>query len=109
MGDTGRWAHDLPMTTLHIDINVNDLNTFRAGFADHAEIRHQAGVRAEHVRQAIDDPNHLLVQLDFDSVDRAEAFVGFLREKIWKDSPVLVGTPQATILEPLDLATAAAS
>jgi len=92
------------MTTLHLEVTVNDVAAFKTGFADHTEIRRQAGVRAAQVRHPIDDDGRMVVDLDFDSVDEAEAFLGVLQERIWKDSAVVVGTPRATILESLALA-----
>jgi hypothetical protein len=90
------------MTTLHIEVTVNDIDAFRAGFAQHREARRQAGVRAERVRHPIGDPFHLIVDLDFDTVPQAEAFLGFLREVIWKESPAVVGAPRGSILESLE-------
>lgn len=92
-----------PMTTLHLEVTVNDVALFKTSFASHAETRRQAGVRAEQVRHPIGDDGRLLVDLDFDTVAEAEAFLVVLKEKIWKESPALVGTPSATILEPLAL------
>jgi hypothetical protein len=91
------------MTTLHLEVTVNDVAAFKSGFADHTELRRQAGVHAERVRHPIGDDSSLIVDLDFDTVGQAEAFLGILKEQIWKDNPVLVGTPQYKILEPLAL------
>jgi hypothetical protein len=84
-------------------VTVNDVAAFKAGFADHNEIRRQAGVRAERVRHANGDDKDLTVELDFDSAEEAEAFLAFARENIWKGNPTVVGTPSASILQPLDL------
>ena len=35
------------MTTLHIEVQINDLDAWRAGYAEHAENRRRAGVRHE--------------------------------------------------------------
>lgn len=91
------------MTTLHIQVPVNDVAAWKAGFADHAEARRQAGVRTESVRHPVGDASLLVVDLGFGSVGAAEAFLGFLKENVWKDQPILAGPPQASILEPLDL------
>jgi len=92
------------MTTLHIQVQINDLAAWKAGFADHAEIRRKAGVRTESVRHPAGDESTLVVDLDFSSVGEAESFLGFLQDNVWKDQPVLARPPQATILEPLELA-----
>lgn len=96
--------HRRAMTTLHLEVTVTDVATFTASFAANSELRRQAGVRAEQVRHPVGDDCRLLVDLDFDSVAEAESFLVILKEKIWKEAPALVGTPSATILEPLVLA-----
>ena len=96
-------SHDAVMTTLHLEVTVNDVAAFKSGFAEHTELRRQAGVHAERVRHPIGDDSRLIVDLDFDTVEQAEAFLGVLKESIWKDNPALVGTPDYTILEPLAL------
>ncbi len=91
------------MTTLHIEVTVNDLEAFRAAFDQHTGLRTDAGVRAERVQHEAGDDEHLVIDLDFDSADAAEGFLNLLREVIWPAAPALVGTPGACILEPLDL------
>jgi hypothetical protein len=104
MGAAGPRSHDVAMTTLHLEVTVNDVAAFKSGFADHTELRRQAGVHTERVRHPIGDDSRLTVDLDFDTVEQAEGFLGILKERIWKDNPVLVGTPQYAFLEPLALA-----
>ena len=101
MGGRAARAHAPTMTTLHIDITVNDLTAFRTKFADHADIRRQAGCQAERVSQVTGEDGRLQIELDFPSADQAQTFLGFLRESIWKDNEVVVGTPRPTLLEPL--------
>ncbi|HKY15297.1 MAG TPA: hypothetical protein VJM33_10270 [Microthrixaceae bacterium] len=90
------------MTTLHINIQVNDLDAFRANFAERAEERRARDVRSTAVRHAVDDPSQVVIDLDFDSRADADRYLAFVREEVWKDNPVLVGTPRASILEPLE-------
>lgn len=91
----------VPTVTLHIEHAVVDFDTWAAAFARFDAVRAKAGVRRHVVRQPADDPRAVAIDLDFDSVDRAEAFLGFLRTKIWStpdNSPALVGTPVTQIL-----------
>jgi hypothetical protein len=89
------------MTTLHIQVRVNDLSAWKAGYADHAETRRKAGVRSESVRRPVDDESKLVIDLDFGSEAEARSFLQFLRENVWKDQPVLAAPPEVALLEPL--------
>lgn len=91
------------MATLHIEHPITDFETWAAAFDQFAGARHAAGVRAERVQRPVEDPHYVVVDLDFDTVDAADAFRHFLRTVIWavpENAPALAGTPNATILEP---------
>ena len=91
------------MTTLHIEHAISDFGTWSAAFARVAEARANFGVRAHRVQQPVDDPNYVVVDLDFDTADEASRFLGFLRAKVWSsasNAPALVGPPQTKILQP---------
>ena len=89
------------VTTLHIEHSISNLQTWRAAFARFAEVRARFGVRAERVRHPVDDPLHLILDLDFDSEEEAGHFLAFLEENVWSSTdkaPALVGTPSARVL-----------
>lgn len=89
------------MATLHIEHPITDLQTWLGAFARFEEGRAKAGVRAQRVSQPVDDDKYIFVELDFDTVDQAEAFKGFLETRVWASpdaSPALDGTPRARIL-----------
>ena len=89
------------MATLHIEHPISDLNTWLAAFARFEDARKKAGVRAQHVRQPVDDDRYIYVALDFDSIEEAEAFKNFLETTVWASadaSPALAGTPKARVL-----------
>lgn len=72
------------------------------------EARQKAGVRTHRVRQPIDDDKYIYVDLDFDSVEQAAAFQGFLENTVWasKDaSPALAGAAKARVLTDVDTAS----
>ena len=53
------------------------------------------------MRQPVDDDKYIYVMLDFDSVEEAAAFKGFLETRVWTSaeaSPALDGTPTARVL-----------
>jgi hypothetical protein len=90
------------MPTLHIEHPITDFDTWAAAFSNFAEARERAGVRAHRVRRPIGDPNYLVIELDFDTNEQAESFLGFLKSKVWSvdsNAPALAGAPKTMILE----------
>lgn len=91
------------MFTLCIEHDITDLSTWKTAFDRFGEARTQAGVRAARVRRPLDDPHHLLIELDFETKEKAESFRLFLTTVIWSNpeaSPALAGAPTTTVLEP---------
>lgn len=90
------------MTTLHIEHAISDFDRWLTAFQRFADARAQAGVRDHRVQRPVDDPNYVVIDLDFDTVDDAERFLGFLQTRVWsspQNAPALVGTPQTRILQ----------
>jgi hypothetical protein len=74
-------------------------------FQRFTELRQQAGVLQHRILQPIDDPRYVVIDLDFETTTKAEAFLEFLQTKVWASSenaPALVGTPHTKILEPAE-------
>ena len=89
------------MPTLHIEHPISDLETWLGAFNSFGQARTDAGVRAHRVHQPIEDAAYIVIQLDFDEVEAAERFKGFLESVVWKTpelSPGLAGTPRARVL-----------
>jgi hypothetical protein len=92
------------MPTLHIEHPITDLETWLSAFNAFVDARRQAGVRGERVQRPVDNPDYIVVDLDFDTVEEAEAFLRFLRDQVWaipENAPALAGAPDTKILEPL--------
>lgn len=101
MGVAADGADAGTMYTLHIEHPVTDFSTWQQAFARFAEARSSAGVLAHTVRQPVDDPGYVVVDLDFDTAGQADAFLGFLRARVWSNpdnSPALGGAPLTRIL-----------
>lgn len=100
------------MATLQIEHAVTDFPTWADAFGRFAEIRVQAGVRADRVRRPIDDDRYIIIELDFDDVGSAQSFLAFLRDRVWsnrENAPALAGEPTTRIVEPAPLTEVAAS
>lgn len=90
------------MPTLHIEHPVTDFAVWQAAFDRFADVRKQSGVLQHRVHRPVDDPHYVVVQLDFADAVQAEAFLEFLRTRVWSapaNSPALAGTPQTRILD----------
>ena len=89
------------MTSLHIEHTVNDVEPWLETFRSFDDFRAEGGVQAVQVRHRVDDPNYITVDLDFDTIDKAQAFLTRLETQIWPNSPHFDGTPTTHILETL--------
>ena len=90
------------MPVLHIEHRISDYALWRTAFDSFEQHRADAGVRAARVQRPVDDPNHVVIDLEFDAQGEAESFLGFLRTTVWSspaNSPALSGEPHARILD----------
>ena len=89
------------MPTLHIEHQIRDFDSWKAAFDRDPAGRQRSGVRRYRVLRPVDDPNYVLIDLDFDSAREAEAFLAAMRD-VWRSpqaAPALIGGPQARIVE----------
>jgi len=89
------------MQTLRIEHPITEFAQWKRAFDAVADTRTEAGVRSHRVLRPTDDDHYVLVDLDFDTVDQATAFLGFLRSRIWSShtsSPALAGAPVTRLL-----------
>ena len=90
------------VTTLHIEHAISDFDQWLTAFHRFTDARTQAGVRAHRIQRPVDDHNYVVINLDFDTVDDAQRFLGFLQTRVWssaESAPALVGAPQTRILQ----------
>ena len=89
------------MTILHIEHPIHDFDAWKKAFESDPAGRERSGVRRYQVLRPIDDPNYVMIDLDFDSSRVAQAFLATMQE-VWR-SPVaasaLIGSPQTRIVE----------
>lgn len=87
------------MPILHIEHQVADFDVWkRNGFDADPIGRAKAGVRRHRVSRAADDPNHVMVELEFDMMPQAEAMQAAL-QNVWRNPLVSIGSPRARIVE----------
>jgi len=75
------------MATLHIENTVRDFDEWKATFDKFERFRIEKRMRGYRLARQVDEPNKVVIDLDFDSVEDATAFRGAL-QRIW-------GTPQS--------------
>jgi hypothetical protein len=89
------------MFILHIEHPIRDFAAWKKAFESDPAGRKQSGVRCYQILRPVDDPNYVMIDLDFESRTGAEAFLVTMRE-VWQKASatsVLVGGPQTRIVE----------
>ncbi|MGH3711970.1 MAG: hypothetical protein ACRDT4_00675 [Micromonosporaceae bacterium] len=90
------------MPTLHIEHPIVDFDVWTVAFERFAEMRTRHGVRGHRVLRPVDDPQYVVIDLDFETTRAAESFLRFLHQNVWssaENAPALAGRPQTKILE----------
>ncbi len=90
------------MYVLQIEHPIRDFDTWKVAFDRVDGRRQQSGVRRHRVLQPTDDPNYVMIDLEFDSASEAKAFLAFLQRNVWSSqeaAPALMGDPQTRIIE----------
>ena len=93
------------MHILRIEHKINDFDAWKAAFERDPIGRQQSGVRRHRVFRPVDDPNYVMLDLEFESASEAEAFREALERDVWRSrqaAPALVGGPQTRIVEAVE-------
>ena len=88
------------MYILRIEHSVPDYDAWKEAFDSDPIGRERSGVRRYRILRPTDDPNYVMIDLEFDSASEAEAVHAALRE-LWGRVDV-VRSPQARIVEALE-------
>jgi hypothetical protein len=88
---------------LQIEHAVRDFDAWKATFDSDPLGREQGGVRQYRILQPIDDPNYVIVDLEFDNSVEADAFRLALRE-MWvrAEAEGLIADSRERILEEME-------
>ena len=89
------------MHILRIEHPVPNFDAWKEAFDSDPIGRERSGVRRYRVLRATDDPNYVMIDLEFDSAREAEAVHAALRE-LWGRVDV-VHSPQARIAEAVEV------
>jgi hypothetical protein len=91
------------MATLLISHRVRDFDAWKAAFDSDPVGRAAGGVRSHRVSRQADDPSHVVIELELDTVAAAEAFAERLRA-LWVEAGPRLGleSPTARVLETVE-------
>jgi len=95
------------MATLRIEHAVPDFAAWKRTFDAYAGHRDRGGVRAHRVMRPVDDPGFSMIDLEFDDVAAAQAFLGMLQELWRRVDGTIVVAPRARIVETVEEARSA--
>jgi len=85
--------------TLRIDHAVPNFDGWKQAFDSDPADRKGSGVRRYRVSQAVDDPNFVTIDLDFDTVADAERLLATMRDVWAGPGKAFMVDPRARIVE----------
>jgi len=87
------------MYNLHIEHPVPDFDGWKKAFDSDPVGRQKMGVRTYQILRAVDNPNYVMIDLQFDTSQQAEALLAAMRN-VWKQvEGKIMMNPQARISE----------
>ncbi len=90
------------MHVLQIEYPVPEYAAWKAAFDRDLLDREGSGVRRYRVLRPVDDPNYVLIELEFDEAEPAETYLAALRRQFYSSrdaSPASGGGPNTRIVE----------
>jgi len=90
------------MTVLHIEHPVPNYEAWKQAFDADPVGRERSGVRRYQILRANDDPNYVMIDLEFDTPDEAEALLASMRVIWGRVQGTLISDPRARIAEPVE-------
>lgn len=87
------------MPTLRIEHAVPSFDGWKRAFDNDPANRKSSGVRRYRISQAVDDPNYVTIDLDFDTVAEAQGLLAAM-EQVWAGpGKAFMVDPRAKIVE----------
>ncbi|MGH2482770.1 MAG: hypothetical protein ACRDHW_24235 [Ktedonobacteraceae bacterium] len=90
------------MFVLHIEHPVPDFTAWRQAFDNDPVGRKQLGVRRYQVTRPVDNPNYVIIDLEFDTQSQAEGLLAAMHGVWSRVQGSLIGDPQTRIAEVVD-------
>ena len=87
------------MVLLRIEHPVPDYEVWKRAFDADPVGRERSGVRRYRILRGIDEPNHVMIDLEFDTVGQAEALLASMRVIWGQVQGTLIDGPHARIAD----------
>lgn len=90
------------MSILRIEHSVPDFNGWKRAFDSDPADRRGSGVTRYKVFRSVDDPNYVMIDLEFETVGEAEGLLAKMRH-VWNgEGQKVMRNPQARIVEQME-------
>jgi hypothetical protein len=90
------------MNILHIEHPVPNFENWKKAFDSDPVDRKKMGVRRYQVLRPVDDPNYVMIDLEFDTQAQAEALLAAMRAVWSRVEGTIMKNPQARISEAVE-------
>ncbi|HEX2995123.1 MAG TPA: hypothetical protein VHP14_09865 [Anaerolineales bacterium] len=90
------------MYILRIEHPVPDYDRWKQAFDSDPVGRAKLGVRCYQVLRAVDDPNYVMIDLEFDTAHEAEELLNAMRNVWGRVQGTVILNPQARIVEAVE-------
>jgi hypothetical protein len=90
------------MFTLQIEHRVHDFDTWKTAFDTYNPFREEACIRRYRIFRSLDNPNHVMIDLDFERSCEANTFVDAMHQMWGHVEGKLADRPQLRIVEALE-------
>ncbi|KXK15495.1 MAG: hypothetical protein UZ14_CFX002000516 [Chloroflexi bacterium OLB14] len=93
------------MYMLRIEHPIPSYEKWKQAFDSDPVGREKMGVKRYQILRPVDNPNHVMIDLEFNTAQEAEALLNAMRE-VWKRvQGTIMTNPQATIVETMETKT----
>jgi hypothetical protein len=87
---------------LRIEHPVPDYDRWKGAFDSDPVGREASGVRRYRILRAVDDPNYVMIDLEFDTPGHAQAMLAAMRVVWDRVAGTIMSDPRARIVDPVE-------
>lgn len=91
------------MYILRIEHSVPNYDGWKKAFDSDPVDRKKSGVRRYQISRSVDDPNYVMIDLEFDTLSQAEALLAAMRVVWGRVQGTVMTNPQARIVEAAEI------